>query len=229
MRARLVARAAADRDPAAFAPRPVETVQAAPPVAAMATEPESVIPITRARRGGWGGWLAAAASLLLLLGVGTYASRLRERVAALETEVSALQTSSASLRSERLALRGRAARSERTLAAVSGPDVRVVTLAGGRQAPNGRMFWDPPTGRWTFFAHNLPAVRPGREYQLWLVTADQKISAGTFRPTPRGDAVVQAEYRLDPGALQAIAVTEEPAGGVPVATGEIVLVGAAAR
>lgn len=214
MRARLVARAAADRAPVAAA-FPSLLVNAT------ATEPESVIPITRARRGGWGGWLAAAASLLLLLGIGTYAGRLRARVAELES-------ATAALRAERGRLQGRVAENERTLASLSGPDVRVVTLAGGRTAPNGRMFWDPPTGRWTFFAHNLPAVRPGREYQLWLVTADHKISAGTFRPGPRGDAMVQAEYKLDPAALQAIAVTEEPAGGLPAPSGDIVLVGATA-
>jgi hypothetical protein len=37
---------------------------------------------------------------------------------------------------------------------------------------------------------------------------------------------VQATYPLDQNALQAVAVTEEPAGGVPQPTGTPVIVGA---
>ena len=92
------------------------------------------------------------------------------------------------------------------------------------------MFWDVATNRWTFFAHNLPAVREGREYQLWLVTTDErKIPAGTFRPDQGGNAVVQATYALPPDALAAVAVTEEPAGGLPQPSGAIIIAGAAAE
>jgi len=45
--------------------------------------------------------------------------------------------------------------------------------------------------------------------------------------TANGDAVVQASYPLDRKALTAVAVTEEPAGGVPLPTGTMVVVGAA--
>jgi anti-sigma-K factor RskA len=72
-------------------------------------------------------------------------------------------------------------------------------------------------------------VRPGREYQLWLVTPGRKISAGTFTAGAGGTAVVQAEYALSPDSLQAVAVTEEPAGGLPQPTGEIILAGALSR
>jgi hypothetical protein len=49
----------------------------------------------------------------------------------------------------------------------------------------------------------------------------------TFSVTALGDAVEQATYALDRNALKAVAVTEEPEGGVPVATGQIVVVGVA--
>jgi anti-sigma-K factor RskA len=89
------------------------------------------------------------------------------------------------------------------------------------------MFWDPRTGRWTLVAHDLPALRTGRTYQLWIITTEgRKISAGTFAPVG-GNALVQAAYALPGNALGAIAVTEEPAGGVPQPTGEIVISGAA--
>jgi anti-sigma-K factor RskA len=88
------------------------------------------------------------------------------------------------------------------------------------------MFWAQATNTWTLFAHNLPALASGRTYQLWLITRDnQRISAGTFAPNQSGDAAVSAQYPLAADALQMIAVTEEPAGGVPQPTGEVVIAG----
>ena len=75
------------------------------------------------------------------------------------------------------------------------------------------MFWDQSVDAWTFVAHNLPKPKTGRTYQLWLVTAKQKISAGTFMPGANGDAVVRATYALPKDALAAIAVTDEPEAG----------------
>jgi hypothetical protein len=231
VRARLLAKAAEDRDSTTvIAPAPpvpasdggdVTLIAPAPPPAPVRREAE-VIPITR-RRSSVLPWLAAAASLVLLLGVGMYANSLRGRLASAEARYAAAERG-------REALEQRVREREATLAAVSGPTARVIEMAASRPAaPSGRMFWDPSTNRWTFFAHNLPAVREGREYQLWLVTADnRKISAGTFRPDPRGAAVVQATYALPADALAAVAVTEEPAGGLPQPTGEILIVGAAA-
>ncbi|HEY0016740.1 MAG TPA: anti-sigma factor [Longimicrobium sp.] len=232
VRARLLAKAAEDRDSTTqIAPAPplpasdgadVTLVAPAPPVAPVRRETE-VIPITR-RRSSVLPWLAAAASLVLLLGVGMYASSLRGRLASAEARYAAAER-------ERGALEQRVREREATLAAVSGPTARVIEMAASRPAaPSGRMFWDPSTNRWTFFAHNLPAVREGREYQLWLITADQqKIPAGTFRPDAGGSAIVQATYALPADALAAVAVTEEPAGGLPQPTGEILIVGAAAE
>jgi anti-sigma-K factor RskA len=115
---------------------------------------------------------------------------------------------------------------ERQLLAMAGPDVKVVELVANNRRPNARMFWAQATNTWTMFAHALPALASGRTYQLWLITRDnQRISAGTFTPDPTGNAVVSAEYPLAPDALQMIAVTEEPAGGVPQPTGEVLIAG----
>jgi anti-sigma-K factor RskA len=75
------------------------------------------------------------------------------------------------------------------------------------------MFWDQSVDAWTFVAHHLPAPKPGRTYQLWLVTPTSKISAGTFAPGTNGDAVVRAKYALPKNALAAVAVTDEPDSG----------------
>jgi hypothetical protein len=156
---------------------------------------------------------AAAAILLLAAGAIRFRSVVGER-SALEARLAALQDSLASAGA--------------TIAALTGPEVRVVNLASAAtRRPSGRMFWDPRTGRWTLVAHDLPALRTGRTYQLWIITTEgRKISAGTFAPVG-GNALVQAAYALPGNALGAIAVTEEPAGGVPQPTGEIVISGAA--
>ncbi|HEX6747251.1 MAG TPA: anti-sigma factor [Longimicrobium sp.] len=219
LRARLVARAAADRGGAsADAPPPANRIGAL----ASGDEESGVIPISRARgRRGMmgGGWLAAAAAVLLLIAVGAYAARMKGRYEALSDRY-------ASLDQERTQLVQAIAKRDSTVAALSGPGVQVIELASTqRRAPGGRMFWDPATARWTFFAHDLPALRPDRDYQLWLITPAGPVSAGTFKPTPDGLATVQATYALPRDQLRAVAVTEEPEGGLPRPSGQPLILG----
>lgn len=207
LRARLVARAAADRGETAA---PAATVEAAP----------GVIPIASARsRRFSGGWLAAAAAVVLLIGVGAWAARLNERYTDLRERY-------ATLRGERDRLARGVNSRDSTLAALSGPDVQVIDLASTqRQAPSGRMFWDHATARWTFFAHDLPALRAKRDYQLWLLTPAGPVSAGVFKPTQDGAAIVQATYPLPRDQLTGVAVTEEPEGGLPAPSGTPLILG----
>ena len=254
VRARLLARAAADRgstggasgdddvsDRTLVAPAPAgdrddvtQVVPVAPePTAAPVASPRErddevtrVMPITAApsrRRSSLLPWMAAAASLLLLMGAAAYAMNLRGRVDALRGEVAAAE-------GERTELERALSEREATLAAVSAPAVRVIDMVSAEQAePGGRMFWDKRTDRWTFFAHNLPAVRAGREYQLWLITpGGRKLPAPTFRPGRRGEAHVEATYALPADSLAAVAVTLEPSGGLPAPSGPVVIAGAMA-
>jgi len=171
-----------------------------------------------------GEWLAAAASILLVVSVAVLAALLRDRERLrdeLRTESTSVAASRASVDSLRLAIASR----DSLIAGLTGRDVAVMTLtASGTRAPFARMFWDRATNRWTFVAHDMPALPSGKTYQLWLVTASAKISAGTFEPR-NGDAVVRATYALPADSLKAIAVTEEPAGGVPQPTGRMVVAG----
>ena len=214
VRARLLARARAE---SADAPTPA-AVPASP------VRDAGVIPISRARpRSALPAWLAAAAAVVLLLGVGAYAARMRGRYEALRERY-------ASVDEERTRLIRGLARRDSTLAELSGPGVKVIELASTQQrAPSGRMFWNPGTARWTFFAHSLPALRPGRDYQLWLITPAGPVSAGVFKPTPDGQASVEATYPLPRDQLRAIAVTEEPAGGLPAPSGTPLIAGAASE
>lgn len=209
VRARLLARAAAGRQGGE-----------APPTAPAAPTP--VIPLASRRRSALPAWLAAAASLLLAVGVGAYALSLRGRVSSLEQQTAALSRDRGRLAS---ALGER----EATLAALAGPEVRVVELASTQQRePTGRMFWNPAKRRYTFFAYNLPQVREGREYQLWLITPEGPVAAPTFQRGRNGGGTVEGAYDIPNEQIRAFAVTDEPVGGLPKPTGEVVIVGSAA-
>jgi Anti-sigma-K factor rskA len=162
--------------------------------------------------------LALAASLVFMVKLKNDASSERAAFAAADRAYSRrLDSLSAAL----------AAR-DQLVSSLTGAQVRVVGLSSSEtRNPHALMFWDKATDRWTFIAHKLAPLPPGRTYQLWLVTDAKKISAGTFGVSPSGDAFVQATYPLDSGALKAVAVTEEPAGGSPQPTSAMVVVGTA--
>jgi hypothetical protein len=116
-------------------------------------------------------------------------------------------------------------RRDAIIADLTGANVRVVDLAAtGKAQAGARMFWDRASNRWTLVTHHLGAPAAGRTYQLWLVTTKgEKVSAGTFTPDAKGNALVRATYALSERDLAAIAVSVEPTGGSPQPTGDIVL------
>ena len=180
------------------------------------------------RSGGWrrAEWLAVAASVLFFITGALFANATRDRGNlrdALQAELARGQ----SARTSSDSLRTLVASRDSMIAGLIGRDVAVVSLtSSGAKAPFARMFWDTTRNTWTLVAHNMPELKAGRTYQLWLVTRTAKISAGTFAPS-NGEAVVRATYPLARDSLQAIAITEEPAGGVPQPTGAMVVAGEA--
>ncbi len=221
LRGRLLERAKADRNPTVdFSLRtPLATTADVIPIEA-AAEPRHL--------GRASNWAAMAASLIAVLSIGMLVRTWDERDV-LRASLGAVAVSRAADASALEASRVAIADRDRLIANLTGPDVAVMTLAanpGG--APSARMFWDRSVDAWTFVAHHLPAPRPGRTYQLWLVTASTKISAGIFTPGPDGEAVVRAKYALDRNALDAVAVTEEPERGSAQPTTVPFIVGTAA-
>ena len=228
VRERLMARAAADAN-ARRGAASRGTVDAAAVAPSRASDSSGTsarsTPVTPLRAPRWPLFAALAASLLVAAVLGLRAQRaLGERDALLAR----LAASTGDARRTADELRARLAERDQTLAALTGRDVRVVELtASAPSAPWARMFWDRRANRWLMFAGNLPRSAAGRTYELWLIADGRKIPAGTFEPDARGQAVVRAEYALDARALQAVAVTAEPAGGVDVPTGPVVIAGTA--
>jgi len=172
-------------------------------------------------------WLAAAASLVAIVSLASLYQVTKERDAVTTAYQLAAGDRSAS-RQLLDSLRNGVASRDRVIANLTGPDVAVMTLASaGGTAPSARMFWNQSMNAWTFVAHNLPKPGAGRTYQLWLVTARQKISAGTFMPGANGDAMMQATYALPRNALAAVAVTDEPEAGSAQPTTTPLIVGLA--
>jgi hypothetical protein len=169
---------------------------------------------------------AVAASMLLVLTAGVAAMLWADRDALRGTLASLGERAAASAhRADSLQLI--VSDRNRLIAGLTGRDMAMVRLtSSAKREAWALMFWNRETNAWTLVAHDLPPLPAGRTYQLWLVTATSKISAGVFTPSAGGEAVVSANYELPRDALKAVAVTEEPAGGVPQPTGPFVVIGA---
>ncbi len=176
-------------------------------------------------------WLAAAAALVAAIGLGMYALQLRSRIATLETRLAEATLRATAADREVADARVQLRDAQSTLAVLAAPDLTRVDLAGQPPvAPNaqGRAFLSRSRGL-VFTAANLPALPPNRIYQLWYVpAAGAPVSAGLLSPDPSGQVTIRLE--VPPGLtapVAALAVTLEPAGGVPSPTGEKYLVGLA--
>jgi len=171
-------------------------------------------------------WLPVAASLLLTALVGLYAMRLQSRISDLERrlEQAVLQAATA----DRVMADARRAslEAQSAMAVLAAPDVARIDLTGQPVArgARARALWSRNSGM-VFTVANLPPPPAGRVYQVWVVTADSPISAGLLTPDANGGGSVYFSTPADIPPPVALAVTLEPAGGVPAPTGERYLIG----
>lgn len=90
----------------------------------------------------------------------------------------------------------------------------------------GRVLFCPVTKQYQVNVYGLKPLPPGKAYELWLITPDQrKVPAGMFVVDERGTGTLIANPRHRVDAANA-AVTDEPAEGSDTPTGSIHLVGA---
>lgn len=172
-------------------------------------------------------WLPIAALVVLTVGIGVYAARLQVRITMLEErlEQALLQASAA----ETAVADARRVNGElqSAMGVLAAPDLVRVDLAGQAPAPQAtaRALWSRARGM-VFTASNLPPLGAGQVYQVWVVPAAQApISAGLLTPDPAGAGQTYFNTPPDIPPPAAVAVSIEPAGGVPAPTGAIYLVG----
>jgi len=153
-------------------------------------------------------WLPIAAALVLAVAAALYAARVQRQYADLQNQL---------------------AQSQAATAVLVAPDLARIDLQGQTAAPDAmaRALWSRTRGL-VFTVTNLPALPAGRVYQVWVVTAQAPVSAGLLVPDNSGGGTVYYMTPPDIAPPVAVAVTLEPAGGVPAPTGDRYLVGAPA-
>jgi anti-sigma-K factor RskA len=174
-------------------------------------------------------WLSLAAAVVAAAGLAWYAARLHERLQDLEVRLASAERRAITAETATRQARQAADRAELAMAVLSAPDLARIELAGLAPAPraSARALWSRNRGM-VFTAANLPPAPTGRVYQVWVVTADARISAGLLPSAPAGDSSAIFETPPDIAVPVAVAVTLEPAGGVPQPTGDMYLLGKAA-
>jgi anti-sigma-K factor RskA len=122
----------------------------------------------------------------------------------------------------------RGADHDRSMAIVAAADlVRFDLRADGPGSARARALWSHRHGM-VFTAEGLAPLPEGRTYQLWVISRGAPISAGVFDVTDGRARMVMAT----PDTLtqvDAVAVTVEPAGGLPAPSTSPILVGSASE
>lgn len=209
---------------------PAETARRSTVTAAPSPTPRSTV--TAAPRRGFASstkataWLPLAATVALAIGLGAYAVALRARVASLEVRLAEatsrmLVADAAAATARRVALQ-----TSSVVDVLTSPDLARIDLAGQPSSPSarGRALWSRQRGM-VFTASDLPPLAEGRVYQVWVVTSDSRLSAGLITPDASGRSSAVFETPPDIPMPVAVAVTIEPAGGVPQPTGAFYLLG----
>ncbi len=205
-RARLMERVAADRQHAheLTAPAPVAQTQQRPSHAPASPWLS------------WGGWATAAASLAV-------AAMSTWQLTGAMRETDALRRELAALRADVASLRSTTQEVSATLADIDPADTHVAAIQGAGQAQraHGRLLYEPGKQSGFVVMEDLPALDPGKVYQLWLMQGSTPFSAGTFSPGPggAGSVVIRAPAQL--GSYALFGITAEPNPGVLAPTGPI--------
>jgi anti-sigma-K factor RskA len=174
------------------------------------------------RRGVHPGWLAAAAVVILGLGVALYSVDATRRL--LIDDVQEAQAAVAELQ-RRLDLN--AEQADLAVSILTATDMQPVAMSGKENATGStaRAYWSPTRGL-LIVANDLPMPPPGRIYQVWVIGGGTPFSAGLLgeQGVGRGMLIAPPPRGVAPGAVT-VAVTDEPPGGLPAPSGSIRLAG----
>jgi anti-sigma-K factor RskA len=183
--------------------------------------------VVRTRSSALPAWLAAAAAVVLASGLGLWALQLRSSLDEMNARVERAEQQVVEMQRTL----GEAQNQTRLLQAhndvLFAPDTLRVDLAGQATAPasTARAFVSRQSGM-AFSANQLPSLPADKAYQLWVIPqGSAPVSAGLLKPDKTGHATLfyPVPAGMPPPAV--IAVTVEPAEGVPAPTGDKVLVG----
>lgn len=201
---------------------PPPTADRRPPVTA--PTPVRQRPAEKPRRSFWSwvpavGFAAAVLGLLLAGGLLLRQSRqidsLQGTVATLEQTVNDLEGDLGGLRVQNEELRGQLQARDDQLASLLAPGAITVALGdltGEHPESHGALTIDPTSGEGVLSVANLPPLTAEQTYQAWLIVAGTPVSVGTFQVDASG-AASHTVHGAQPGAIDAVGVSIEPAGG----------------
>ena len=192
-------------------------------MAAIAKEPRMPVAVPARpvpqRRAWWGfaGWAAAAALLVVAIGMRQRNSGLERDLASLKTQVVDQQVS--------------LLKANEVLSTLLDPDAKKIELvaAGAKRQPHGKAIYQRRNRSLIFFASDLAQLPPEKIYELWLfpVNGGPPIAAGLFKPDAHGSAMVVNPPLPEGVDAKNFAVTLEPESGSHEAPrGTVTIVGA---
>ncbi len=173
-------------------------------------------------------WFAAVAASLIATVATWQAVSARAEVQRLKEELAQMQVSVGQAQIARASLQQQVDEFTRMAGVLRASDVVFYSLAGSGGAANAhaRAYVTHKNGM-VFTADGLPALPADKTYQLWVIVAGKPVSVGTFSPDANGRVqaiLATPDIAAMPGA---VAVTLEPAGGLPQPSTTPILVGAA--
>jgi anti-sigma-K factor RskA len=174
------------------------------------------------RHGVHPGWLAAAALVILGLGVAFYSSNATRRLLVEDVQEAQAAAAEAQRRLDQYA-----AQADLAVSILTASDMQPIAMSGKENATasTARAYWSPTRGL-LIVANDLPMPPPGRIYQVWVIGGGKPFSAGLLgeQSAGRGMLIAPPPSGIAPGAVT-VAVTDEPPGGLPAPTGDIRLAG----
>jgi anti-sigma-K factor RskA len=109
---------------------------------------------------------------------------------------------------------------------ISHTDTRVASLAGIKPTAAraaGWIVWSPEKKRGFIVVHFLPPLPAGKQYQLWVITGRQALSAGVFNVDTVGHNALTVQVGV--AHPDRFAITVEPVGGRSVPSGPVMMKG----
>jgi hypothetical protein len=197
----------------------VRRIEADRDAVAIGRKSADVVPIERGRKpgfAGWSGWIAAAAMLLVCVGLGWEVANLRTTLEEKNGKLDALQASRT--------------RAEQVSELLTSPVAQKVLLSAPKTppAPTGRAVYLAARGELIFQANNFASIPSDKTYELWVIPANGSapIPAGLFRPDAAGNGSVMLPKIPMGVEAKAFGVTVENAAGSTTPTAPILLAGA---
>lgn len=180
------------------------------------------------RRSSWLPW-GIAAGVAMAAVFALFVLSLLRTIDRQNADIATLRDENRQLTTRLVALQDELTRKEEQLRVLAARELHISIMNGLAVQPvaYGKIIWDREKGSAILHVSHLPPVPSDKDYQLWIVKGDQKISAGVFAVTDTSSAF----FRIDrlavtnPKEIAAFAVTLEPKGGMPQPTGEMYMLG----